>query len=243
MIGAIIGDICGSVYEKERAESIDFELFTPLSTFTDDTILSVAVADATLNNLPYDKTLQSYAKAYPRRWYGASFWQWVDSEELKPYGSYANGSAMRVSSIGWLAKNEHEVLSLAQKSAQITHNHIEGINGAKAVALAIFLAKNGATKEEIRSRISKDFSYDLSHSFQEELLLSRGFDSTCKGSIPPAILAFLDSNNYEQAIRNAIWLKGDADTQACIARAIAQAYYGYIPSFMIDKAYEILPKA
>lgn len=241
MLGAIIGDIAGSVYEFYPVNSTDFPLFTPQSKFTDDTVLTIAVADAFIHNKDMSKTIQEYAKKYDGRGYGGRFFSWIYSENPEPYGSYGNGSAMRVSSVGWLGNSIDEVLELAFKSAEVTHNHVEGIKGAQAVALAIFLARKGFSKEAIKDDISKRFSYDLSRTIPE-IEKDYYFNETCQKSVPEAITAFLYSNDYESAIRNAIWLKGDADTQAAIAGSIAEAFYKEIPQELKDKAYELIPK-
>jgi hypothetical protein len=172
--------------------------------------------------------------------YGSMFFDWIFTDDLKPYDSYGNGSAMRVSAIGFLARSEDEAMELAKWSAMPTHNHPEGIKGAQAVALAIYLAKTGFSKEEIKQSIESKFNYNLSRSLKE-IEPNYYFDVTCQGSVPEAIIAFLESTDFESAIRNAIWLKGDADTQGCIAGGIAQAYYRKIPKDLSDYAYKILP--
>lgn len=240
MLGAIIGDICGSTYEFEPANGYDFELFNEDSTFTDDTILSLAVVDAMINNLDLAQTLANYAHKYPMKGYGGMFFDWIFSDDLKPYNSYGNGSAMRVSAVGFLARSEEEVMELAKWSAMSTHNHPEGIKGAQAVALAIYLAKTGSSKNDIKEAIETKFKYNLSRTLKE-IEPNYYFDVTCQGSVPEAIICFLESNDFESAIRNAIWLKGDADTQACMAGAIAQAYYGGIPIELKNLVYNLLP--
>lgn len=241
MLGAIIGDICGSVYEFSPAKSYNFDLITSGSNFTDDSVLSLAVADAFLNNKDIKNTLALYAREYPLRGYGGRFQNWICSD-LKPYGSYGNGSAMRVSSVGFLAKSEKEALEYARWSAMPTHNHPEGVKGAQAVALAIYLAKSGASKEDIKNKIVSTCIYDLSRSLGE-IEENYHFDVTCQGSVPEAIIAFLGSEDFESTIRNAIWLKGDADTQACIAGGIAQAFYKEIPKELLHLAYDKLPNS
>lgn len=241
MLGAIIGDIAGSVYEFYPVERTDFPLFTPQSKFTDDTVLTIAVADAFIHNKDMAKTIQNYAREYEGRGYGGKFFSWIYDENPEPYGSYGNGSAMRVSSAGWLGNDINEVLELAYKSAAVTHNHVEGIKGAQAVALAIFLARKGSSKYAIQDEISERFNYDLSRSLSE-IEKDYAFNETCQQSVPEAITAFLYSDDYESAIRNAIWLKGDADTQASIAGSIAEAFYKEIPQELKNKAYELLPK-
>lgn len=241
MLGAIIGDICGSVYERTPAKDKDFPLIEKLSNFTDDTVLTVAIADAILSNKDFGETLRAYALQYPLRGYGFRFNFWTTSKNPEPYNSFGNGSAMRVSSVGWLCNSIEEVLDVAKQSAEVTHNHEEGIKGAQAVALAIFLARNGANKDEIKKELETRFQYNLQDSY-EETCRDYSFDITCQGSVPQAIIAFFASSDYEDTIRKAIWLKGDADTQACIAGSIAEAYYKEIPQELRDKAYEVLPK-
>ena len=228
MLGAIAGDIIGSVYENVRTKKKDFRLFTPLSIYTDDTVLTVAVADAILKGSDYGLSIRSYARRHPLRGYGHKFLLWMLSPSAGPYNSLGNGSAMRVSPVAHAFRQEEEVLEQAKLSAECTHNHPEGIKGAQATALAIFMARNKADKQDIRESISGRFGYDLSRRV-EEIRPAYRINLTCPGSIPEAITAFLDSDDFEDAVRNAVSLGGDADTQAAIAGAIAEAYYGRIP--------------
>jgi ADP-ribosylglycohydrolase len=228
MLGAIAGDIIGSIYENFGTKRKDFRLFTPFSTFTDDTVLTVAVAHAILTSQPYAPVLKSYAKKYPLRGYGSKFLIWMSSAGLEPYNSFGNGSAMRVSPVAHAFETESEIFMQAQKTAECTHNHPEGIKGAQATAAAVFMAKNGFDREDIRKGIQKKFGYDLS-STVDEIRPYYKFDITCQGSVPQAIIAFLDSSSFEDAVRNAVSLGGDADTQAAIAGSIAEAYYKEIP--------------
>lgn len=232
MIGAIAGDIIGSVYETVAVKTKDFPLFTKRSKFTDDTVLTIAVADCIMNEKDYAKTLQSYALKYPKKEYGARFMKWMFSENPEPYNSFGNGAAMRVSAIGFYYDSLEKVMIEAEKSAIITHNHPEGIKGAKAVATAVFLAKEGKSKEDIKQFISNTFEYNLDRKL-DTIRLDYGFDVTCQGSVPESIIAFLESNDYEDALRNAISLGGDSDTMACIAGGIAEAFYKYIPTEII----------
>ena len=241
MLGAIFGDICGSIYEFHPVESYHFPLLTDKSIFTDDTVLTLAIADAFINNKDIASTLRNYAREYTFRGYGQRFNDWVWDDTSEPYWSYGNGSAMRVSSVGFLFDSIEDVLENAKKSAEVTHNHYEGIKGAQATALAIFLARNHASKEEIKHEIESRFGYNLSKSLAE-IEKNYRFTESCQGSVPEALIAFLESDDYESAIRNAIWLKGDADTQACIAGSIAEAFYGDIPDSFKAKIYELLPK-
>jgi ADP-ribosylglycohydrolase len=229
MIGAMAGDIIGSVYENLRTKRKDFRLFTPVSTFTDDTVLTVAVADAILKRAPYGPTIKSYARRHPFRGYGPRFLVWMASPGNAPYNSFGNGSAMRVSPVAHAFESEEEVLDHARQTAECTHNHPEGIKGAQATALAVFLARNGAGKDTIRGAIGERFGYDLSRTV-DAIRPNYSIDLTCQGSVPEAIVAFLDSDSFEDAIRNAVSLGGDADTQACIAGAIAEAHYKKIPT-------------
>ena len=240
MMGSIIGDIVGSIFEFCPTKRTDFSLFNVMSKYTDDTALTVAVADALLNNLDLAATLKKYTLDYPGRGYGGRYGQWAMSESNEPYNSFGNGSAMRVSPVGFMAKSVEESLDKAKWSAEVTHNHPEGIKGAQAVALAIFMARTGASKGEIKTEIEQRFEYDLSRSF-ERIQPICTFNETCQGSVPEAITAFLASESYEDTIRKAIALGGDADTQACIAGGIAEAYYKAIPAAIIQEARKRLP--
>lgn len=224
MIGAIAGDIIGSVYENLRTKRKDFRLFTPVSTFTDDTVLTVAVADAILSGTDYGETIKAYARRHPMRGYGPRFLAWMVTPGTKPYNSFGNGSAMRISPVAYAFDSEEDVVREAEQSAACTHSHPEGIKGAQAVALAVFLARKGAGKDEIRQAVSGRFGYDLSRTV-DGIRPGYRIDLTCQGSVPEAIIAFLDSESFEDAVRNAVSLGGDADTQACIAGAIAEAHY------------------
>jgi ADP-ribosylglycohydrolase len=233
MLGAIAGDIIGSIYENVRTKRKDFRLFTPLSIYTDDTVLTVAVADAILNRRSYGQTIKSSARRHPLRGYGPRFLLWMLSPSEKAYNSLGNGSAMRVSPVAHAFSTEDEMLDQARLSAECTHNHPEGIKGAQATAHAIFMARNGATREQIRGTISGRYGYDLSRSI-DDLRPTYRLNLTCPGSVPEAIIAFLDSNGFEDCIRNAVSLGGDADTQAAIAGSIAEPFYGRIPEHILD---------
>ncbi|MCX6564050.1 MAG: ADP-ribosylglycohydrolase family protein [Candidatus Aminicenantes bacterium] len=241
MLGAIIGDIVGSPYESEVIKSTKFPLFTSDSRFTDDTVLTVAVADCILHNRDYAKTFKEYGQLYPEAGYGCMFRNWLRSSDSNPYESYGNGSAMRVSPVAFAFDTIDDVLREAERSAVPTHNHHEGVKGAQAIASAIFLAKTGKGKEEIREYIEGRFGYDLSRTL-DEIRPSYHFDETCQGSVPEAIIAFLESSDYEDAIRKAISLGGDADTLACMAGGIAEAYYKKIPVHIVRRARQILDK-
>jgi ADP-ribosylglycohydrolase len=233
MLGAIAGDVIGSVYEGKKAwrheRRVDFEpLFAPAAHFTDDTVLTVAVADSILHGGDLVDLLRQYARAYPAAGYGGTFLAWAASDSREPYNSWGNGSAMRVSPVGFAYDMLDEVLVRARWTAEVTHNHPEGIKGAEAVAAAVFLARTGSSKDDIRAFIERKFRYDLSASI-EEIRPNYRFDVSCQGSVPQAITAFLDSTDFESAVRLAVSLGGDADTIACIAGGIAQAYYGGVP--------------
>jgi ADP-ribosylglycohydrolase len=228
MLGAIAGDIIGSVHEGTKLKRTNFKLFHPSCHFTDDTVLTLAVADALLNNLPYPETIKLYAVNYPNRGYGGMFRQWLQSDSLEPYNSFGNGSAMRVSPIGYAFEHLYEVLAEAKVSAEATHNHPEGIKGAQAIAAAIFMARQGSSKSDIRDYIEQTFGYDLQRKISQ-IRPTYQFDATCQGTVPEAIIAFLDSRDFETAIRLAVSLSGDTDTLAAMAGSIAQAYYKIIP--------------
>jgi len=241
MIGAIAGDIIGSVYEANPIKSTSFPLFSPNSRFTDDTVLTIAVAFSILNDFDYASSIKNFGLKYPYAGYGGSFYRWLHSAESKPYNSWGNGSAMRVSPVGFAFNSIEDVLTEAKKSAEVTHNHPEGIKGAQATALAIFLAREGKSKAEICREISERFTYDLNRTI-DEIRPDYHFDVSCQGSVPEAIIAFLESRDYEDAVRKGISLGGDSDTIACIAGGIAQAFYKEIPSEIISKARKMLPE-
>tara|TARA_B100002003_G_scaffold8318_1_gene7322 strand:+ start:22 stop:801 length:780 start_codon:yes stop_codon:yes gene_type:complete len=228
MLGAIAGDILGSIHEFHPIKTKNFDLLNSECVFTDDTVMTVAVADSLMNKIPYVESLQMWGRKYPRAGYGGWFSKWIDSDFPKPYNSFGNGSAMRCSSVGWLFEDEGSVLEEAKKSAEVTHNHPEGIKGAQAVALGVMLCRQGSTKLEIQEKLEDLFDYDLSQTM-EQVKFNYSFDVTCQGSVPQAITAFLESEDFEDAIKNAISLGGDADTQACIAGALAEAFYMKIP--------------
>jgi ADP-ribosylglycohydrolase len=234
MLGAIAGDIIGSVYEGKKSwqhvRTAEFQpLFDPRARFTDDTVLTVAVADHLLHGGDLVDLLKEYARAYPGAGYGGTFARWAQSESREPYHSWGNGAAMRVSPVGFAYDMVDEVLLRARWSAEVTHNHPEGIRGAQAVAAAVCLARTGSSKEAVADFVERKFGYDLGTSL-DELRPNYRFDVSCQGSVPPAIRAFLESTDYESAVRLAISLGGDADTLACIAGGIAQAYYGGVPT-------------
>jgi len=283
LYGAIIGDIIGSTFEfaEVRQKSKDFELFPEGSKFTDDTIMTVAIADAILrtddktdskdNNLVYqdfveDKAtykelykvfrgelsyyknlyknvtneMQYYGRKYPHRGYGGSFRGWLKEKNPQPYDSLGNGSAMRVSAAGWVSASMFETREIARNTALPTHNHPDGIRGAESVASAIFLARQGKSKEEIKNYIEREFDYNLSRRL-EEVRKTCVFNETCPISVPEAIIAFLESTDFEDAVRNAVSLGGDTDTQAAIAGSIAEAFYG-VPENLVAECRKFLPQ-
>lgn len=225
MLGAICGDVVGSRFEWAPIKTTRFQLIHKDCRFTDDTVLTCAVAEVLLDGGDYASALRRWFHRYPEAGYGARFAAWAKDADAGPYRSLGNGSAMRVSPVGWYFPTEAETLRQAAASAAVTHNHPEGIKGAQAVALAIFLLRNGIGKEQLRAELEARFGYDLSTPLQE-VRPSYTFDLTCNGSVPQAIRAFLEADNFESALRNAISLGGDADTQAAIAGALAQAHWG-----------------
>src|SRR3989338_2230438 len=241
MIGAIAGDIVGSIYEFHAIKTQDFSLFGPGSMYTDDTVLTVAVAESIINSRDYGSVIKEYGKRYPNAGYGTMFQRWLFSDRSVPYNSFGNGSAMRVSPIGLAFDTLDKVMGEAKKSAEITHNHPEGIKGAQAVAAAVFLYKVGESKENIKKLIEGNFGYSLNQTLDEIRPYYR-FDETCQGSVPQAIIAFLESENYEDAIRKAVSLGGDSDTIACITGGIAHAYYKIIPDYIIIESKKRLPQ-
>jgi ADP-ribosylglycohydrolase len=227
IIGAIAGDVIGSAYEFNPTRDYDFELFTPESTFTDDTVLTMANAQWLLEDEQHSHEslvaiMLDLCRKYPDRGYGGRFAVWIHAANPQPYDSFGNGSAMRVSPVGYYAKTLDEALELAKISAEVTHNHPEGIKGAQATAAAIFLARQGKAKHEIRKYVTKTFDYDLSRTL-EEIRPTFFFDETCQRTVPEAITCFLEGKGYEDVVRLAVSLAGDADTLAAIAGPIASA--------------------
>ena len=246
MWGAIIGDIVGSRFEIKRIKTTEFQLFTEDSTFTDDTVLTVAIASAILSGGNYTSDIMGYAAKHFQAGFSSGFLRWVNENydrpvghNIKPYGSYGNGAAMRISPVGWAFDLLEKTLCEAEKAAACSHDHPEGIKGAKAVAHSVYLARKGRGKDYIKNRISKDYDYNLDQSL-DEIRPTYEFDATCQGSVPQSIISFLESDCFESAIRNAISLGGDSDTMACMAGAIAEAHYG-TPKLMIAEAKKRLP--
>ncbi len=241
MLGAIVGDVIGSVHEGAGTKTKDFPLFVPGSTFTDDSVLTVAVADWILTGQDLVDLLHTYTTGHPGRGYGGMFYRWARARLREPYNSFGNGAAMRVSPVGFAFETIEEVLAWAERSAAVTHNHPEGIRGAQATAAAIYLARRVRDKEQIRRTLESRFGYDLSVRL-EQIRPTYDFDETCQGTVPQALAAFFESTSYEDAIRNAISLGGDADTLACITGGIAEAYYGGVPQDLATRAMMMLDK-
>ena len=228
IIGAISGDVIGSVYENRPIKTKEFDLFSFYSQFTDDTVMTLAIAkwlceDKNSKDVLI-KNLKNFGNAYPNAGYGSRFYDWLNQDSPEPYGSWANGSAMRVSPCAWVADSLEEAQDLAKTSAIVTHNHSDGVIGALATSDAIYLARTGTDKDEIKEHIEGNYGYNLSLSLSE-IKPSYKFDISCKGSVPESIICFLEADDFEDAVRNAVSLGGDADTQAAIAGSIASAYW------------------
>jgi ADP-ribosyl-[dinitrogen reductase] hydrolase len=234
MLGSIAGDIIGSVYEWERIKTTEFPLFQVKSDYTDDSVLTFATAYSILNHIPYARSYKDFSRRYPGRGYGGRFRKWIVSDALDAYNSWGNGSAMRVSPVGFAFDSVEEVLEQAKMSAECTHNHPEGIKGAQATALSIFLARKENDKETIRKDIIKRFNYPLNRTV-EEIRPDYDFNESCQETVPEAIISFLDSKDYEHSIRLAVSLGGDSDTLACIAGGIAEAYYKGVPEHIVNE--------
>jgi len=250
MYGAVLGDIIGSPYEFDRGgKTKDFPLFVPQSRFTDDTVMTIAVADALLGIAPADpedairrklvSSMQRFGRTYPHIGYGAKFSAWLMADDPRPYGSWGNGSAMRVSAAGWLFDDLDTALRMARLSAEVSHDHPEAVKGAQAVAAAIFLARTGHSKPEIRAYTEEAFGYDLSRSC-DEIRPGYRHDVSCRGTVPPAIIAFLEGTDFEDVIRTAVSLGGDCDTLTCIAGSMAEAFYG-VPEALKQACRRYLP--
>lgn len=236
MYGAILGDIIGSPFEFDRGDKTkDFKLFSRRSHFTDDSVMTLAVCEALLK-VGQDATvkeiedtvissMQSWGRRYPHEGYGGYFRRWLTARHPEPYNSFGNGSAMRVSAAGWLYDSLEKTRVVAKATANVTHNHLEGIKGAEATASAIFMARNGSSKEEIKKYIENEFHYDLNRTL-DEIRPSFHMDETCQKTVPEAIIAFLEARDFEDAIRNAVSLGGDTDTLGAITGSIAEAYFG-----------------
>jgi len=239
MIGAIAGDIIGSVYEWNRIKTKDFMLFSPQCFFTDDSVLTIALADAILTGEDYGKKMKEYYLRYPDAGYGGRFRSWARSRNSQPYNSWGNGAAMRISPVGFAFDSLESVLEKAEAFTAITHNHPEGIKGGQATAAAIYLGRTAKSKQDIKDYIQTTFDYDLTQTL-DEIRPNYRFSESCQKTVPQAIIAFLESTDYEDAIRNAISLGGDSDTLACITGGIAEAFYGGVPDFIRKKVMDII---
>lgn len=253
MYGAILGDIIGEPYEWHNLKSKVFPLFGVHADFTDDSVMTIAVAQALMMAGECGSTddekvtkdliidcMHKWGRMYPNAGYGGRFLQWLKYKDREPYNSWGNGSAMRVSSVGWLYDDLDTVRKIAGWTAEVTHNHPKGVKGAESVAAAIFLARNGSSKEEIKEYVVKEFGYDLDRTC-DEIRPGYKFDVSCQGSVPEAMTAFMEGNDFEDVIRNAISLGGDSDTLAAIAGSIAEAYYG-VPDELKRRCEQILTK-
>lgn len=250
MNGAITGDIVGSIYEFDNIKTTEFELFTQECFFTDDTVMTIAVAEALLGVNPADpeediraalvSSMKKWGRRYPHAGYGGRFRQWLKFDSSEPYNSYGNGSAMRVSPAGWLYDDMETTRCMARLTSDVTHNHPEGIKGAEATAAAIFLARSGASKEEIRVYIETEFGYDLGF-ICDEIRPDYYFNETCQETVPQAFAAFLEGRDFEEVIRLGVSLGGDTDTLCAIAGSMAEAYFG-IPEDIAETAKSYLPE-
>ena len=236
LLGGIAGDIIGSIYEFNPVRFKDFELFKSNSTYTDDTVMTIANAEWLLSKGVLMDIMRKYGHKYPGAGYGGMFYDWLKSRCPKPYNSFGNGSAMRVSPVGWA----FDTLEETKQSAEITHNHPEGIKGAQATAACIFMARTGKSKQEIKEYVETKFGYDLSRTCNE-IRPTYQFNESCQGTVPESIIAFLESTDYESAIRLAVSLGGDADTMGAITGGIAEAFYGGVPDHIRKEVLKILP--
>lgn len=240
MLGAVIGDIVGSIYEFNNHRSKDFPLFGAGVTFTDDSVCTVALAHALVSDDDPTQTLQSWCLRYPARGYGRRFNKWIRDSDPKPYDSLGNGAAMRVSSAAWLGIDMSQSLAFADKITAITHNHPEGMRGARATCHSIRMAIDGATVEQIRDAVESIYEFNLSRTV-DDIRPENRFDETCQGTVPVALICALTANDFEDAIRNAISIGGDSDTIAAIAGSIAEPLFG-IPKEIAAKAFDYLPE-
>ena len=250
MYGAILGDIIGSPYEFDQGDKTkDFPLFVRRSCFTDDSVMTVAVAEALMDSAGASddamrpalvRSMRRWGRRYPDAGYGGRFFFWLRSPDPQPYGSYGNGSAMRISAAGWLYDSLEETRRIARLTAGVSHNHPEGVKGAEATAAAIYLARCGGTKDDIRAYVIREFGYDLSRTCDEIRPTYHHIES-CQQTVPEAITAFLEGQDFEDVIRTAVSLGGDCDTLACIAGSVAEAFYG-VPAQLIDACRTRLPE-
>lgn len=238
MLGAVVGDVIGSPFEHYNVKSTGFKLFERGAQCTDDSILTVATADALLTDGDYRRAYQDYFHRFPNAGYGGMFITWANRREKHPYNSWGNGAAMRSSPVGWAKNTLDAVLDEAERTALVTHDHPDGVLGAQAVAASVFLARSERNRDRIRDFVSRGCQYRLDRSL-DEIRPTYEFDVSCKGAVPVAVQAFLESTDFESAIRLAVSVGGDSDTIACIAGAIAHAYYGGIPKDLIEPVLDI----
>lgn len=239
MLGAIAGDVIGSIYEWDNLRRKEFELFDDRCTFTDDSVLTIALADAILSNADYTRVMKAYYRRYPGRGYGGRFHEWAASDDLRPYNSWGNGAAMRISPVAHAFDSLPDVLAQARRYTAVTHDHPEGIKGAQATAAAVFMGRIGSSKAEIRSCIEQDFGYELSATV-DSIRPHYVFDESCQGTVPQALVCFLESEDFEDAIRNAVSIGGDTDTVACITGAVAEGFYGGVPDAIAERVLSVL---
>lgn len=240
MLGAIAGDVFGAAYEGRPVRRVEFDLFEAPRFFTDDTVLTVATADALLGDGDFASAYRRWGRRYPDAGYGGFFARWLLTDDAGPYDSFGNGSAMRVSPVGWAMATVDDVMDTAARSAAVTHDHPEGIKGAQAVALAVFLARSGADRDTVRSEVAARFGYDLGRTVAG-IRPAYTFDVTCQGSVPEALICALEADGVEEAIRLAISLGGDADTQAAIAGSVSEAFAGGVPDHIAAEVRRVLP--
>lgn len=241
MKGAICGDFIGSAFEFNNRKTKEFELFSKSSRFTDDTVMTIATMEALLEDVDFGVAYRKWYKMYPNAGYGAKFEKWAGDPEGRPYNSWGNGSAMRVSPVGCFYHDLETVINIAKKSAIVSHNHSEGIKGAEAAAACVHLALTGKSKDYIRNYVKERFGYFLGFKL-DEIRQDYEFDVSCQGSVPQAIVCFLESGDFEDAVRNAISIGGDSDTIACITGGIAEAFYKHIPDKITRQVFSSIPK-
>ena len=234
MFGAIVGDVAGSHYEHFPTKSLDFDFFREHSCATDDTVLTLAVADRILHGGKLRNYFHDYVARFPKAGYGGTFIKWAHGRDKEPYNSWGNGSAMRVSPAAYARETLKDVLVLAEQTAEVTHNHPDGIMGAQATAGSIFLARTGHTKADIQNFVESNIGYDLSRTL-DKIRPGYVFDVSCAGSVPESIMAFLEADSFESSLRLAISMGGDADTMACIAGSIAEPFYGGVPDDLVKQ--------
>ena len=238
--GAIAGDVIGSTYEYELKKDYNFELFPDGSYATDDSVMTIAVADWLVTGRDLASVMRRWGAVYPTAGYGGMFKRWLRIDGYPAYNSFGNGSAMRVSAVGWAFDNLQQTLDVAEMSAEVSHNHPEGIKGAQAVAAAIFLARAGHSKADIKRYVHAAFGYDLNRKYAE-ILPDYTYDVTCQGCVPESIICFLESENFEDAVRKAVAMGGDADTMGAITGSIAEAFYGGVPADILNRLKALVP--